>query len=263
VNGGSISAGQVITVAVQVASATSGKPTGTVALSDGATALATGRMSEDSSWTVPLNSLTPGSHTLTASYFGDNNFLPSASPAKFVTIVPPAADGGFTLAVAGTATQSVVAGSEGSFAFTVQPQPNLASQVTFSASGLPDHAVARFSPAYAPPGGPTSVLMSIATSKTTATRQVTGTGVPVMAWLPLGLVILSHRRRGRRWKLLSLAAATLSLALVGCGDRVNRGDSVTSQPKNYTITVTGTATGTAGTILQHTITFNLAVVPSN
>ena len=84
-----------------------------------------------------------------------------------------------------------------------------------------------------------------------------------MAWLPLGLVILSHRRRGMRWKLLSLAAATFPFTLVGCGDRINRGDSVTSQPKNYTITVTGTATGSAGTVLQHGITFNLAVVPSN
>ena len=84
-----------------------------------------------------------------------------------------------------------------------------------------------------------------------------------MAWLPLGLVILSHRRRGMRWKLLSLVAATFPLTLGGCGDRINRGDSVASQPKNYAITVTGTATGTAGTILQHTITFNLAVVPSN
>jgi len=220
-------------------------------------------MNDDSSWTVPVSTLAPGSHTLTASYSGDNNFFPSASPARFVTIVPPATDGDFTLAIAGAATQNVVAGSEGSFAFTVQPQPSLASQVTFAASGLPDHAVATFSPAYAPPGATTTVVMSIATPKTTATRQVTGRGVPVMAWLPLGLVMLSYCRRGRGWQLLSLAAATLPLALVGCGDRINRGDSVTSQPKNYTITVTGTATGNTGTILQHAITFNLAVVPSN
>ena len=64
-----------------------GTPAGTVAFRDGETVLATVQMS-GSSASLPLKSLPVGSHSVTASYGGDPNYLASASAPLAQTIVP-------------------------------------------------------------------------------------------------------------------------------------------------------------------------------
>jgi hypothetical protein len=49
---------------------------------------------------------------------------------------------------------------------------------------------------------------------------------------------------------------TLLLA-TGCGDRISTADSLALSAKSYTITVTGTATTSTGSILQHATTVTL------
>jgi hypothetical protein len=51
--------------------------------------------------------------------------------------------------------------------------------------------------------------------------------------------------------------------LTGCGDRINTGSDATQASKTYTITVTGTATGSAGAAIQHATTFTLIVAPAS
>lgn len=260
VDGSSISAGQTVLVTAQVVSSTSGEPTGSLTILDGTTALASGRASGEGTLSVLLSTLTAGTHTLMASYSGDNNLLPSTSSIRSLTIMPPGEGENDFSMTTGSTSQSIVAGEDASFAFTVQPQLALASQIVFTASGLPDSAVATFSPAYASPGATTTVTMTVRTMRTMALDRVF---VPWMAALsPCGLVVFLNCRR-RTPSLVWFAIASLSILLGGCGDRIYTGKGTGVHNKTYEITVTGTATGDTGTKLQHTITFSLVVVPSS
>jgi hypothetical protein len=57
----------------------SGIPTGTVSFFDGATLLNTAALNSAGTASFTISTLSVGSHTITASYGGDNNFLPSES----------------------------------------------------------------------------------------------------------------------------------------------------------------------------------------
>ncbi|MEO6982935.1 MAG: Ig-like domain repeat protein, partial [Edaphobacter sp.] len=72
-------AGQRLTITTHVASSTSGVPTGTVTLLDGATTLADVTVSATGDVTYTTASFTSGYHSLTATYSGDGNFTPASS----------------------------------------------------------------------------------------------------------------------------------------------------------------------------------------
>ena len=74
--------GQSITFTATVTPAGgSGTPTGTVTFADGSTALGTGTLNSAGQAIYSTSSLTLGTHSITASYGGDANFLASASAA--------------------------------------------------------------------------------------------------------------------------------------------------------------------------------------
>ena len=90
VQGGIADYGAAVTVRVTVAGASSfGKATGTVALQDGATLIGTYALAPDGSAYIPTGngggySFGVGTHTLTATYAGDNSFAGSAAaPTNF------------------------------------------------------------------------------------------------------------------------------------------------------------------------------------
>jgi hypothetical protein len=73
------------------ATVTPGTATGTVTFYDGATALGTGTLSSGVA-TYPTSTLSVGSHTITAVYAGDGNYLTSTSSAQKIAIFIPSAD---------------------------------------------------------------------------------------------------------------------------------------------------------------------------
>jgi sugar lactone lactonase YvrE len=265
--------GTPITFTTHVASATTGTPTGTVTLLDGAAPLLTSPVSPAGDSTFTAASLFQGTHTLTARYNGDANFTPSSSVPSVLTIgtAPPPVTGDFALTATGTTSQTIVSGSSASFTFTVQLQGSLSSPITLAATGLPNLATASFNPAYLPPGSAANTFtLTIATPNTTASQSHPQT--PPIQWalllLPLtGLTLRPrppHKTRHPRKTLIALTLLAITLPLgSGCGNRVETANSSTNLTTAYTITVTGTATTAASTILQHSATVTLNLQPLN
>ena len=241
-------------LSVQVASTTAGLPTGSVTLLDGATAYASATLSGGTA-VFGAQNLTPGSHTLTAAYSGDTDFLSSASAPGQLTVASPALPD-FTLAPVSQTSVTVPAGSAAQYSFTVTPVNGaLASPILLAASGLPTGATATFNPAYLPPSGaPSSFVLTITTPKASLVPPaVFGPRVPPYVFAVFLPLFLLARRRPRR--LLLLLAATLTL---GCGDRINNTAAAVTTT-SYTITVTATATQATGAAVQHTTTVILGI----
>jgi hypothetical protein len=90
-------AGQSVTLTATVSGqpSSTGTPTGTVTFFDGATSIGTGTLNASGVATLTTNSLSVGTHSLTATYGGDLNFAGSTSaPAtETVTALPVPAAG--------------------------------------------------------------------------------------------------------------------------------------------------------------------------
>jgi hypothetical protein len=83
--------GQTVTFTATVAAESpgAGSPTGTVTLKDGATSIESGAVSAGIA-TTNISTLTGGSHTITASYAGDANFIGSVSGGLSQNVTVPA-----------------------------------------------------------------------------------------------------------------------------------------------------------------------------
>jgi hypothetical protein len=130
--------------------------------------------------------------------------------------------------------------------------------------GLPVGATASFNPASLPPGGTaTSFALTIQTplaemqERTRPWRSSyfgpTLAFAFVLPWMALG------RRRLRLAGMVILVGALCVLGVTGCGDRINAAPELVDA-KSYTLTVTATATGSAGTALQHTVDVTLEIL---
>jgi hypothetical protein len=71
--------GQTVTFTATVAPAVSGIPTGTVTFYDGATLLGESSLSSNAVATFSTSTLAEGTHSISATYFGDTQFVPSKS----------------------------------------------------------------------------------------------------------------------------------------------------------------------------------------
>jgi hypothetical protein len=58
---------------------------------------------------------------------------------------------------------------------------------------------------------------------------------------------------------MAVGGFLLAVGLTACGNRVNTG-AESANAKIYTLTVTGTATGSAGTAIQHSASVTLEVL---
>ncbi len=233
-----------------VASTTSGMPTGVITLLDGTSAYASVSLNAGGDAVFSNAGLSSGTHTLTAVYGGDVNFLATTAPPLLVTI-GAAAVPDFTLTTTGSTAVSIPSGTSAGFAFAETPVNGaLSSPILLTASGLPKGATASFSPAYLPPSG--SAALFTLTIQTVKTARVATARLPFVLALLLPLLLWGRRRR---------MAGLLGLAVfaVGCGTRVNEVSAVSSSPQSYNITVLATATTTAGATLQHTATVVLTL----
>jgi hypothetical protein len=236
------------TLAVHVATSTAGQPTGTVNLLDGANVYGAAALSGTGDAQFSSANLSVGSHTLTAAYGGDTDFL-AVNSAPLITTIGPVVTADFDLAATGQTAVTVTAGSPAAFSFAVNPiNGALSSPIMLTASGLPAGAVASFNPAYLPPSTtPGAFILTIETPKSASVRGAAWGGNPLAFAVFLPLLMLAGGRRRRR--VLLALVATLSL---GCGDRVNNAGANLTPARSYNVTVIATATSTSGATLQHT-----------
>jgi len=259
--------GSSITLTAHVASTTAGTFPGTITLLDGGNPLFALPISASGDAVFTIASITGGSHSFTAFYSGSTNFTSSISSPQLITVgTGPTTNPDFTLTPTGTTTQTIASGSSASYSFTVQLQGNMSSPIALAATGLPNLSTASFNPPTLPPGGATNAFtLTISTPNTTALKN--NSTHPPITWAVLLFPIAALGLRPRSYrasiKLFTLALLGLSMLFAtGCGNRISTADALTLSSKNYTITVTGTATTSTGSILQHSTTVTLVLEQS-
>jgi hypothetical protein len=250
-------ANQPTTLTANVASTTSGTPTGTVTILDNGTTLQAVTLTNGTA--SFSTTLAPGvTHTLTASYAGDTNFLASASAATATTVTVSPLD--FMFSGAGSLpTQTVTPGQMASFTYNLAPTSGSSSYpgaVSLTVSGCPTGSTCTLSSAsFAADAGAQTVTLAVQTAAVTARSRESHTPWSLaLLLLPLAGARRLRRSSQRLQKLLLAAVflfAGVALAgLTGCG----AGPSAAPQSQNYSITVTA-----ASGAVQHTSIVTLNV----
>jgi hypothetical protein len=235
----------------------SGTPTGTVTFFDGTTQLGSGMLNAGVV-TYTTSALLGGSHSITAVYSGDSNFVYLTGAALTEMIED------FTLGSSGSGSstsQTASPGGQAVYTLAIAPHGGLTfgEAITFAVTGLPPGATAVFSPSTIAAGaGATDVTLTVSLPNQSALRlernPFGGRQIPIA----LGLILVPFAGRVRRasrrlnrivclW-MLALACMALATGLTGCG-----GKSAQS-PESYTLTITATSGS-----LSHSTTVELTV----
>jgi hypothetical protein len=160
--------GVTITLTATVTSMTAGTITGTVTFLDGANSIGTGSVGTNGLATFQTSSLSTATHSITAMYGGDANFLSSTSTA--VSLVVTAASS-FTLSVA-PQTVTVTKSAPGTALVTVTPMNGFSEQIQFSCTNVPAGANCTFEPGQVTPeGNPVTTNLSVTLANGNATSN--------------------------------------------------------------------------------------------
>ena len=230
-------------------------PAGNVTFYDGTIILGVAAMNGDGIAAYTTHALPVGRHTITASYAGTSNTLPSVSPAVQQAIV--AILGDFTLnATPGSA--AIYTGVAARFQVIVSAVNGFDQTVSLTCSGLPAAATCLFKPASVP-GGNGQVQFTIQTSPphpiTTADSATRLPWKPMAATstvLSLALLILPRRMRSLKLLLMMAMGLLLTAAMGACGGPGPAGGGTPAG--TYSISINGTASP-----LTHSTTVQLAV----
>jgi len=243
-----------VTFTANVASTTSGTPTGTVTFYDGSTKLnATPIALASGSAQLAVSSLSAGLHSINYVYSGDTNYLGSTSQVLTETVQ----DFQFNASAGSITAVTVMPGGVAIYSITIAPSygsyfPN---PVTLTLSGLPSGYTYTMSPTSIPAGsGTTTVTVQVTTSATQARNGGYPTGLTLaVLFIPmLGLIGLRRRLHKAGLLLLMLLALTATLAISGCHG--GKTGFFAAQPTTSTLTLTGTS----GT-LSHSVNLTLTV----
>ncbi|MFZ0951862.1 MAG: protease pro-enzyme activation domain-containing protein [Candidatus Sulfotelmatobacter sp.] len=190
-----------------------------------------------------------GTHTISASYSGDNSFNPSSTTqSQSFTITP-----GFFAAVPLNQSEVIIPapGQSGSTSVSVSTSTGYSGTITLSCSGLPSGAACLFSQSsITATGTPTTASPTITVSTTApTTAALRSTRLSSQNWLALAsfmffsvmLLGTSGRRRSSALLLVVLASVVL---LPGCG---GGGSGNHGPPPNP-----GTPTGTYNVVVNAT-----------
>ena len=246
-----------VTFTVSVSSS-AGTPTGPVNFYDGTTLLASGTLLSGVASYV-TSSLAAGTHSLTVAYSGDSNFTSVTSSVLSQVVSDLTVD----IASGDTSTATVSPGGTATYHLTIGPSTGSAfpSAVTLAASGGPAGSTITITPqSIAAGAAATNVTVTVQVPANTAlvrrsNPRALGVAFPLLGMLALLFGI--ERRRGS-FKRVPMAVLLLvgllsAAAILGCGGGTHT-SSTSSQPTNYTITVTASA----GSV-SHSTTHNLTV----
>jgi uncharacterized protein (TIGR03118 family) len=221
--------GSSVTLTATIRSA-GGTPTGEIVFLDGNAGLGTARLNAAGVATLTINTLTAGSHSLTASYAGDGNFGNSTS-APVTTII---ASRDFSLA-ATPPSATVSAGQSAIFNVAITSAGGFADPVTFSCPSLAG-ITCNFSPAVVTPNeGVTTAVLTVTTSANVLRfgRSIgrTGSGLLIAGMGLVGILVLFRKKMNTpqvaflRAAAGALAVVTLALTLASCGGYTTNGQS--------------------------------------
>jgi sugar lactone lactonase YvrE len=263
-------AGQPIVYTAVVSTIGLGTPTGTVAFDVSGAAFSTQTLTPGSAIAQATTAaLATGTDSITAVYSGDSNFTGSGS----ATLPQVVEDFSITLTPqpsnpAGSTNQTVIPGKTATFDFALTPLLGPFNfPIALSATGLPPGATVTFLPQTATPGAnPANFTMTVQTAVNQGLLRRGSAGGGGAIAFALLLLPFTRRLRRRARQMKMLRRMTLALTLLLCGVAIG---SITgcgtdtgffAQPQqNYTITVTGTATGSNGYVLQHSTSVILSV----
>ncbi|HET7107453.1 MAG TPA: TIGR03118 family protein [Candidatus Acidoferrum sp.] len=233
--------GALIVLNATVSSA-GGVPTGQVNFLDGTTNIGTAALNAEGNAFLRTDTLSAGTHSLTATYPGDGKFEASASAEVTTDIANP----DFSIAAA-PSTGSVIAGQSTQFVLTVTPARGFAGNVAFSCGPITG-VTCSFDPAtVTPAGGPVNTKLTVTISPNGAQS-----GQLMPDWMgPLGLLFAISLCGFATWRVRTLPSArlsaagamaavvfTLALAIGGCG---GYGNSTPANRRTATINVTATS----------------------
>lgn len=243
-----------LTLTATVISA-SGTPAGSVTFLDGSSVLGDATLNAQGVATYTTNSLTAGTHSLTAIYSGGGEFAGSTSAVLAQMVTAPA----FTLS-ANPASATVAAGQRASTTITFAPVGGFTGTIAFTCSGLPREAACDFSPASLTADGSntsTITMLSITTNGSPSTSAALAPPPGAGSWPLLagiffipGLLAFFVRERRSRLGVILLLLAAAGWSAVGCGSTPQ------VAPGSYQVAVTATPSTGAG---AQTLTFTLTV----
>jgi YVTN family beta-propeller protein len=235
-----------------------GIPAGTVTFDDGSTALGTGTLNSTGQAMLTTSTLPAGSQTITAVYGGNAEFAGSTSSAVDETVKAAT----FTLTTS-SPSATVNAGQSATFQFTVTPQGDMTTPVSFACNGVPVTITCQFAPLSVTPGtSPASTTLTVNTyAPTTSTSAIAvwplgGGGswpfyaVGLGALAALGLLLAWKRQavpaRVRRLAWAGALGVALAVGLAACGGSSTATSTNTKQfngtpAGTYSVAVTGTA----------------------
>jgi len=253
-----------VSVAVTGAGVT---PTGTVTLSGGGYTSTTQTLTGGAyTFSIPANSLSAGTDTLTASYSGDSNYTAATGTTSGSTS-PTVTASAFSLAASTPA--AVASGSPATSTVTVSTATAYSGTVTLTCALTTSPAGATHLPTCS--GGSSTITLGGGTTSGTATVTVSSTTNSAMArpenngfgrgWAGSGAVMailffFGIPARRRRW-LSMLGVLTLMVVLGGLSACGGKSTSSGTTAGSYTFTVTGT--GSPAETPVPTTTFTLTI----
>lgn len=255
-------------------------PTGTVTFLDSGTALYSPvTLNSTGAAVFTSSSLSVATHSVTASYGGDGNYLAVTSSVLSEVVVPaPASD--YTL-TAPVLTQTVVAGDSTSYSITITPTNGYNGTITFSCVGL-QGATCAFNPSTLTPNNVATTLVSnlaVTTNATTSSlRRPAGprSRSPFLLLASLGGGVFaifflgssrnaddrsSHCRSYLVW--LGIIAFAMLLLLPGCGGSSSNGSTTPIGTQTFTVNATGTAGTNGGNTSVHQLSLTLIVTTAS
>jgi hypothetical protein len=247
----SVLAGQSVTLTARVSGEVGSLALGgTVQFADGANSLGSPVPLTNNTATYSTSALAPGSHSITATYAGDTNYLPSTGPTVSVAVED------FTVQPT-TTTLSVSPGGSATVTLAVTAEGGLDQSTSFACSGLPKGVTCSFNPPTVTGTGSTVLTIAVAGSHAAnvptplGKRMAQSSGVLVACafW-----ILLPLRCRKKRSLLLCFAwLAVLGLGLVqGCIK------NPVTPAGTYSVTVIA-ITGTGSSAITHTTMLTLVV----
>lgn len=266
-----VAVNQSLPVTVTVATVTNvAAPTGTVTISSGTyTSSAVTLTSGSASFTIPANSLVQGNDTLSATYTGDNNYLPGTLNEP-VTVTAPAVP---AITVSGLNVTLVPGATSGNTSkITVTPTGGFTGSVTLTAAltNSPGSAVdpptlsfGATSPVTITGAGSQTATLTISTTAPTS-ASVSSPPTPGAQWrrgaVALACLLIfgmgAVRRRGRSSMFMLVLLAAMVGGVASCGGGGTGGNSKPgTTPGSYTITVTATS-GTVNATTNINLTVN-------
>jgi len=233
-----------------------GTPTGQILFFDGNSGVGAAPLDDSGVAILRVDTLSVGTHSLVASYAGDDKFSASTSAPVTITI----ANRDFAVAAA-PPTATVTAGQSALFNITVTPAGGFTDPVTFSCPALTGITCSFNPPMVTPNGGTATTTLTATTSADVPhfgqTFGLVGSGLFLTSLGLLGALVLHAKKTpGTRSVFLRVAAgafcmATLALTLASCG-----GVSASGQTSRGSASIAVTAQSGA---LSHTTNVSVSV----